>query len=137
MLTFLVQTSKADWKTKKFQILKAGTWVNLVNKNLEPIFYSQFRFWTANGWAICQWKKKKLGLNPGELFFVLIISFIGKWLSNLRFKIWILSKKGVHTFCLPDSLKSKPLVHQRFPKISYIKVSIFKDQYKIWKKSSI
>ena len=42
---------------KSLNCLKAGTWVNLVNKKQEPLFYSKIRFWTANGWAICQWKK--------------------------------------------------------------------------------
>ena len=51
-------------------------------------------------WAICQWKNR---FEPN------VFPFIGKWLSHSRFKIWILSKKGVHTYFSSDSLKSFPL----------------------------
>jgi len=77
--------------------LKAGTWVNMVNK-IVNLFYSKFRFWTANGWAICQWKKSTLKINIRPDSNLMFFSFIGKWLSHSRFKIWILSKKGVQNF---------------------------------------
>ena len=62
--------------------------------------------------------------------FIQILSetlFIGKWPSHFRFKIWILSKKWVHNFCLPDSLKSQPLrtIHYwyiHFTLITYLQV---------------
>ena len=46
------------WLDFSLILLKEKTWVNLVNKNREPIFCSKFRFWTVNGGAICQWKEK-------------------------------------------------------------------------------
>ena len=74
----------------------------------------KFRFWTANGWAICQWKKKYPKGHHLFKFKPNVFSYIGKWLSHLRFKIWIFSKKGVHNFCLPYPLKSFPLAMQPF-----------------------
>ena len=38
--------------TKGWDLSESG------KQNCELLFYSQFRFWIANGWAICQWKKK-------------------------------------------------------------------------------
>ena len=58
-------------------------------------------------------ERKKLSSHWSQRIFgvlFLIQEFIGKWPSHSRFKIWILSKKGVHSFCLPDSLKSQPLL---------------------------
>ena len=83
--------------------------MNLVKKKSEPLFCSKFRFWTANGWAICQWNKSTSKNHYSSRFEPNVFSFIGKWLSHSRFKIWILSKKGVHPFFLPVSLKSQPL----------------------------
>ena len=72
----------------------------MVYKKDEPLFYSKFRFWTANGWAIHQWKKKcYVRIKTNDYFW----GFIGKWLSHWRFKIWIVSKK-VHPFCLQGLL---------------------------------
>ena len=59
------------------ELLKDKTWVNLVNKNPAPIFYSKFRFWTANGWAICQWKillKRKIIRSDSNLMFFLSLA---------------------------------------------------------------
>ena len=90
-------------------MLKEKTWVNLVKDNCEPLFYSKFRFWTKNGWGICQWKKKYPEDHHLPRFESDVFSFIGRSLSHLQFKIWILSKKGVHSYLLSDSLKSNPL----------------------------
>ena len=61
--------------------------------NCKPLFYSKFRFWTANGWAICQWKKKYPRDHHLPGFKPNVFSLIGRLLSYLQFKIWILSKK--------------------------------------------
>ena len=51
-------------------------------QNCEPLFCSKFRFWTANGWAICQWKKKYPEDHHLAGFEPNVFSFIGKWLSH-------------------------------------------------------
>ena len=68
-------------------------------QNCEPLLCSKFRSWTANGWAICRWKKKYPKDHHFAGFEPNVFSFIGKWLTHLRFKIdlpeklriWILS----------------------------------------------
>ena len=63
-------------------------------------------------WSHLPMKGKTLGSHSQErIFGVLFLfqEFIGKWPSHSRFKIWILSKKWVQGFCLPDSLQSQPL----------------------------
>ena len=55
------------------------------------------------------WNRKSTPKIRSRLCEPNVFPFIGKWLHHSRFKIWILSKKWVHGFCLPDSLKSFPL----------------------------
>ena len=55
------------------------------------------------------WNRKSTPKMRSQLCEPNVFPFIGKWLHHSRFKIWILSRKWVHGFCLPDSLKSFPL----------------------------
>ena len=98
-----------------FVILKAGTWVNLWiwwTKRVNSFFLLKIQILNPEWLSHLPMKQKYPKNHHSSRFEPNVFSFIGKWLSHSWFKFWILSKKGIHPFSLPDSLKSFPLVGQ-------------------------
>ena len=74
-------------------------------------FLLKNQIWTANGWTICQWKKKHhVWIQTNDDFWGTFVPLENSSaICGSKSEFW--AKKGVHPLCLPDSLKYFPLVN--------------------------
>ena len=87
--------------------------MNLAKKRLNPFFaqISDFELRMAEPFAN---ERKNVGFESGQRMIFKVLLFHWQMAQPFAVKNLNLEQKGVHPFCLPDSLKSFPLVFVDF-----------------------